>query len=114
MSIKIENIEVFGWRGALRGARMPFMSHKKADSYWTYVEDEETLETAEYEFFMGENDHGLAMKLSKGGPVHGKFMRMALILMLLDIAKKDKSKYKIDDSKIVYNKFRINKRSTIF
>lgn len=81
MSIKIENIEVFGWRGALRGARMPFMSHKKADSYWTYVEDEETLETAEYEFFMGENDHGLAMKLSKGGPVHGKFMRMVHVQM---------------------------------
>ena len=37
---------------------------------------------------------------------NGKFMRMALILMLLDIAKKDKSKYKIDDSKIVYNKFK--------
>ena len=37
---------------------------------------------------------------------NGKIMRMALILMLLNIAKKDKSKYTLSDSKIVYNKFK--------
>ncbi len=37
---------------------------------------------------------------------NGKIMRMALILMLLEIAKKDKSKYTIDESKIVYNKYK--------
>ena len=37
---------------------------------------------------------------------NGKIMRMALILMLLNIAKKDKSKFKIDNSKIVYKKYK--------
>ncbi len=37
---------------------------------------------------------------------NGKIMRMALILMLLNIAKKDKSKFTLNDSKIVYNKFK--------
>ncbi|MBO5927165.1 MAG: aspartate carbamoyltransferase [Clostridia bacterium] len=37
---------------------------------------------------------------------NGKLMRMALILMLLEIAKKNKSKYTLNDNKIVYNKFK--------
>ena len=37
---------------------------------------------------------------------NGKIMRMALILMLLNIAKKDKSKFTLNDNKIVYNKFK--------
>ena len=36
---------------------------------------------------------------------NGKYMRMALILKLLEIAKKDSSKCKINDDKIVYNKY---------
>ena len=30
--IKVENIEVFNFEGALRGMRNPFMSHSKSDS----------------------------------------------------------------------------------
>lgn len=37
---------------------------------------------------------------------NGKIMRMALILMLLNIAKKDKSKFTLNDNKIVYKKFK--------
>ncbi len=37
--------------------------------------------------------------------LNAKLMRMALILKLLDIAKKDSSKCKIDESKVVYSKY---------
>jgi aspartate carbamoyltransferase catalytic subunit len=36
---------------------------------------------------------------------NGKYMRMALILKLLEIAKKDSSKCKLHNDKIVYNKY---------
>ncbi len=37
---------------------------------------------------------------------NGKIMRKALILMLLNDVKKDKAKFKLNDDKIVYNKFK--------
>ena len=43
--------------------------------------------------------------------LNGKLMRMALILKLLSEAKKDSSKIKLNDNKLVYNKFKCtNKR----
>ncbi len=44
---------------------------------------------------------------------NGKYMRMALILKLLEIAKKDKSKFKIDNEKVVYNKFKCENHACI-
>lgn len=67
--IKIENVEVFGWKAALRGMRMPKKSFDRSDS--NFNDD----------FAMGENDHNLAMTLSKAGPVHGKFLRMIHVQM---------------------------------
>ena len=74
--IKFENTEVFGWDAAIRGMRNPMNSWEKSDSYWTHIEDAETLETAPFQFFMGENDLKLAKSLSKAGSDHGKFLRM--------------------------------------
>ena len=54
--IEIEYTNVFGWDAAIRGMRNPMNSWDKSDSYWTKVEDAETLETAKYEFFVGEAD----------------------------------------------------------
>ena len=43
--------------------------------------------------------------------LNGKYMRMALILKLLNDAKKDNSKFGLEDSKLVYNKYKcINHR----
>ena len=43
--------------------------------------------------------------------LNGKYMRMALILKLLGIAKKDKSKFKLENNGLVYNKYKCtNKR----
>ena len=79
--IKLENIQVVGWEPSIRGMRNPKNSWDRMDSYSTYIEDPETLQTAEFEFFVGENDHKLMMTLAKGGPVHAKYRRMLLVFV---------------------------------
>lgn len=81
--IKLEHTEVFGWNAAIRGMRNPMNSWDKSDSYWTYIENPETLNTAPFQFFLGDADKQLMQSLSKGGNDHGKFLRM--INVTLDI-----------------------------
>lgn len=81
--LKIENVQVLGFEPAIRGMRNPMNSWEKSDSYATHIEDSETLQTAEFEFFAGDNDQRLMMSLAKGGPVHAKYRRM--ITVYLDI-----------------------------
>lgn len=63
------------WMIVLEGMRNAKNSWDRMDSYITHIEDVETLETADYAFFMGDKDHELAMSLAKGGSVHGKYRR---------------------------------------
>lgn len=81
--LKIENTKVVGWEEAIRGMRNPMNSWDKSDSYATHIEDAETLETAQFEFFVGDNDISLMRKLAASGPVHAKYRRM--IVVYLDI-----------------------------
>lgn len=81
--IKVENIEVWGFRHAIRGMRNPLNSWDKSDSYETHIEDPDTLETAPFEFFVGENDLALMRRLFKGGTEHRKYLRQ--IFVSLDI-----------------------------
>lgn len=74
--IKIKNTDVYGFEAAIRGMRNPWNSWEKSDSYWTYIEDEHTLQRAPFEFFVGENDLALMKKLVNSGTDHSKFMRM--------------------------------------
>ena len=62
--IQITNAETFGWESAIRGMRNPMNSWLASDS------DGELL---------GEKDLELAMKLSKSGTDHRKFMRMIIV-----------------------------------
>lgn len=64
------------WEIIIEGARNPKNSWGRMDSYMTYVQDYETGIRVASEFFMGKNDHNLAMELVNGGPVHAKFRRM--------------------------------------
>lgn len=64
------------WEIVMEGMRNPKNSWDRMDSYMTYVRDCENGKEAASEFFMGENDHKLAMELVNGGPVHAKFRRM--------------------------------------
>lgn len=72
--IKIENIEVFGIDGAMRGMRNPLNSWDKADT--TVYQDHER------EFInIGYNDLNLASRLIKAGTEHRKFLRMIHVQM---------------------------------
>lgn len=72
------------WEIIIEGMRNPKNSWDRMDSYTTYIEDRETLETASYEFFMGDNDLELAESLAGGGSVHGKFRRMIPVYMTIN------------------------------
>lgn len=69
MSIKIENVDVYGFEASIRGMRNPMNSHDKSDSKFGFSDDHHT-------FWMGENDLKLMKTLSKSGNDHGKFLRM--------------------------------------
>ena len=73
--IKIENVDVYGWEAAIRGARNPMNSWDKSDSDCDWV--------PEYPPKIGPNDRRLLTSLANAGPDHGKFLRM--ITVSLDI-----------------------------
>ena len=85
--IKISNIQTFGFEGAIRGMRNPYMSHGKSDSdmassidseYGCPFEDGCFHDDCNYctRFCIGENDLELCKRLIKAGPEHRKFLRM--------------------------------------
>lgn len=64
------------WEIIIEGMRNPMNSWHLSDSYATHIEDPETLQTADFEFFLGDADHKLMTGLDKGGAVHAKYRRM--------------------------------------
>lgn len=67
--IKLEKVSVMNFENAVRGARNPMNSWEKSDSYY----DEKG------NYILGENDHGLCMRLCKAGSDHRKFMRQIFV-----------------------------------
>ena len=74
--ITIENVEIFGFETSIRGCRNAFNSWSKGDSYWEQIENPQTMNTAKFQFHLGEADFELMKKLAAAGNDHGKFMRM--------------------------------------
>lgn len=77
--IKIENVVLPSpaqMEAVIRGMRNPMNSWSASDSYITHIENPETLNTADFQFVLGENDETLMRKLAKAGKDHRKFMRM--------------------------------------
>lgn len=72
------------WEIIIEGMRNPLNSWHLSDSYNTHIEDPETMEIADFEFFLGENDHRLMMSLAKGGAVHAKYRRMIPVFMTIN------------------------------
>ena len=68
--IKIENIDVYGWEAAIRGARNPMNSWHLMDSC-----------TNNGEFEIGEKDYDLVRRLTIAGPEHRKWNRMITATM---------------------------------
>lgn len=84
--IKIENVVMPSpeqWFAVIRGMRNSRNSWDKSDSYKEYLENQETSNTADFEFHLGDNDHKLMLDLCGSGTDHRKFMRM--IPVYLDI-----------------------------
>lgn len=97
--IKIENTQVLGWEAAIRGMRMPMMSHHKSDSRFDLRCDDiecsdcsdcparndgmarcvDNLNNKYANTYIGPNDHDLMMRLAKGGSVHAKYRRMIAV-----------------------------------
>ena len=72
--IKVENIEIFGLDGAMRGMRNPLNSWDKADTTVYQGHDKEFIN-------IGVNDLNLATRLIKAGTEHRKFLRMIHVQM---------------------------------
>lgn len=88
--LKIENVEVVGWRAAIRGMRNPKNSWGNSDSFFCgssecCANDECNSECTGYGqgFHIGESDLDLMTLLRNAGTDHRKFMRM--ITVYLDI-----------------------------
>ena len=92
--IKIEEVEVVGWRHAIRGMRNPMNSWDKSDSTFTETATTQTLDFSEnpdgdiktiYVPFdalsIGPEDHKLMMNLRNAGNDHRKFMRMSVVYL---------------------------------
>ena len=83
--LKIENIDVFGWRAAVRGMRNPMNSLDKSDS--SFIVDGEFYDILgsdgpasqnekDGDMVLGSNDLELMKKLISGGTEHRKFLQM--------------------------------------
>ena len=68
--IKVENIDVYGWEAAIRGARNPMNSWHKMDSGYNNGD-----------FDLGDNDYDLLKRLTIAGPEHRKWNRMVTVTM---------------------------------
>ena len=82
--IKITLEELAGFKPAIKAMRNPMNSWAKSDSYETHIEDVETLQTAPFEFFIGDNDMGLMQRLTNAGVEHRTFARMVQVWVTID------------------------------
>lgn len=76
--LKIENVEVYGWKAAIRGMRNPMNSWARSDS--GHVDAGNGRDSV---FCIGEDDFDLMKRLAEGGSTHAKYRRM--ITVTLDI-----------------------------
>lgn len=86
--IKIEKVDIFGWKAAIRGMRNPMNSWEKSDSVFSDVGCKDILDLNGKIVGIGELDYGvkirlddfnLMLKLAIAGPVEAKFRRMITV-----------------------------------
>jgi len=71
--IKVENIDVWGFKHAIRGMRNPLNSWDKSDSDYDVYDNTN--------FIIGENDLDLMKRLYKAGSEHRKYLRQIFVSM---------------------------------
>ena len=92
--IKVDNVEVFNFEGAIRGMRNPMNSWDKNDSYMGYdchkcgrIDREGSCEPKKHdcsEYYgieIGPNDLDLMKRLYKAGTEHRKYLRQIFVSM---------------------------------
>lgn len=83
--IKVENIEIFNFIGAMRGLRNPMNSWAKNDTIEIMGHLEQPLYSSNTnEPIIGPNDLQLAQRMLGGGAEESKFMRQIMICMDID------------------------------
>ena len=75
--IRVEHIEVFNFKGAIRGLRNPMNSWDKSDSDF-YISHCDGAGKVEY---IGKNDLDLMRRLYKAGTEHRKYLRQIFVSM---------------------------------
>lgn len=88
--IKVDNIKVFNFEGAIRGMRNPLNSWEKSDTVYIGVDCDECPYQDECErleicgddcVLLGANDLDLMKRLYKGGSEHRKYLRQIFVSM---------------------------------
>ena len=76
--IKVEDINVWGFRHAIRGMRNPLNSWEKSDSFENsniFADENICMDV------IGKNDMGLMVKLYNAGTEHRKYLRQIIVSM---------------------------------
>lgn len=81
--IKVENVDVWGFEHAIRGARNPLDSWKKSDSLFDgrNILGETIIERGTKLTGLGKNDLDLMRRLYKAGSEHRKYLRQLFVSM---------------------------------
>ena len=87
--LKIENVETYGWKAAVRGMRNPKNSWTKSDSFFCgskecCFSDDDCSSSCDgygHGFFVGEKDLDLMVRLCNAGTDHSKFIRMVNVTL---------------------------------
>lgn len=85
--IKVENIKVFNFEGAIRACRNPLQSWHKSDSvylshqYCDYEKEVEMMQYCDIVPVIGKNDLDLMHRLYVAGTEHRKYLRQIFVSM---------------------------------
>ena len=84
--LKVSNIKVMNWEGALRGMRNPLNSWTKGDTFNQGRADGYCVNELGIDGYpeIGPNDYSLCKKLITAGPDHRKFLRQIFISIDID------------------------------
>lgn len=77
--LKVENVDVWGFKHAIRGMRNPMNSWEKSDSKTEYPNPK--YGPGSGVFMVGENDLNLMRELFKAGTEHRKYLRQIMVSM---------------------------------
>ncbi len=82
--LKVSNIEIFNWEGAIRGMRNPLNSWHLSDTFTEEDKEYCTNELGIHYPEIGPNDYSLMKKLAKAGNDHRKYLRQIFISIDID------------------------------